>query len=64
MGKTGEGKGAARSLCGAGVTGLPGQGQGRGARKRCALAVSEATAFAFKAEISLSEPSQQLQLGP
>lgn len=33
-------------------------------QERSALHISEATAFAFKAEILLSEQSQQLQLGP
>lgn len=37
---------------------------GEGTRKRYALHISEATAFAFKAEILLSEQSQQLLLGP
>lgn len=37
---------------------------GEGARKRYALHISEAAAFATKAELLLSEQSQQLQLGP
>lgn len=37
---------------------------GGGRSKRYALHISEAIAFAFKAEILLSEQSQQLLLGP
>lgn len=43
---------------------LQARGSGEGVRKRYALHISEATAFAFKAEILLSEQSQQLRLGP
>lgn len=39
-----------------------GHEQGGGAKYT--LHISKATAFAFKAEIPLSEQSQQLQLGP